>query len=159
MARATADKKLMASLSLGSGSAGPRAGSSGRDASEVLEAAEGVLDEVAFTVAVLVEDDGLLAIGPAGDHRLGAVLAEILAQVVGVVALVAEEVFDAGQGFDQRRGGRDVGDIARREDQAEGAADDIGKRMNFRGFPAAREADRLGLRPPFPPKAERCALM
>ncbi len=114
---------------------------------------------MSFAVAVLFEDDGLLAIGSAGDHRRDTAFAEVPAQVVGVVALVAEEVFGAGQGFEQRWGGLDVGDVAGGEDQAEGATDGVGKGMNFRGFPAAREADRLGLRPPFPPKAERCALM
>ena len=30
--------------------------------------------------------------------------------------------------------------------------------MDFRGFPTAREPNRLRLIPPFPPKAERWAL-
>ena len=40
-----------------------------------------------------------------------------------------------------------------------GPAIRIAQRVNFRGASAARAADRLFVLPPFPPLAERCALI
>ena len=80
------------------------------------------------------------------------------AEVVGVVALVAQHVARALGSLQQRRRDGDVGDVAGRQRQGVGAADRVGEGVDFRGLSAARRADRLAMRPPFPPKAERCAL-
>ena len=111
-----------------------------------------------LAVSLLVVGDFALAVGATGDDRDGAGPAAGPAQVVGVVALVGEDVAGpVGAGEQGRRDG-DIGDVARREDQREGAADDVGEGVDLGGLAAARGADRLRLRPPFPPKAERWAL-
>lgn len=65
------------------------------DAAELLEAAEGVLDEVVSGVALLVIADGAFAVAPAGDDGRGAGIPSQAAQTVGVVAFVAEQVAHA----------------------------------------------------------------
>jgi hypothetical protein len=57
------------------------------DAAEVLEAAEGVLDEVSAAITFLIVADGALAAAPAGDDGNGASVAERAPQPVGIVAL------------------------------------------------------------------------
>ena len=81
------------------------------------------------------------------------------AQGIGVVAFVGQDVAGAAGAGEQLRRDGDVGDVAGSERQREGAADDVGEDVDFGRLTAARGADRLSLRPPFPPKAERCALM
>jgi hypothetical protein len=63
------------------------------DAAEVLEAAEGVLDEVTAAITFLVVADGALAAAPAGDGGNGASVAERAPQLVGIVAFVGPDVF------------------------------------------------------------------
>jgi len=55
----------------------------------------------------------------------------------------------------ERRGDGDIGDVAWRQDQREGPSEDVGKGVDLGGLAAARGADGLRPRPPFPPKAER----
>jgi hypothetical protein len=70
-----------------------------------------------------------------------------------------QDVADAaGAGEEPRRDG-DVGDVSGRERQRQGAADDIGEEVDLGRLAAPRGTDRLRPRAPFPPKAERCALM
>ncbi len=114
---------------------------------------------MAIFIALLVVLDGTFPVGSAGDHRADTLGSEGLSQVVGVVALVGQQMLGAGQVAEETGGGLDVGDVSGRQPKAEGSADRVRKCMDFRGFPAAREADLLRLIPPFPPKAERWALM
>ena len=46
----------------------------GEDAPEVLEASEGILDEMPFLVGLSVEGEGLLAVGSVGHDGAGAAL-------------------------------------------------------------------------------------
>ncbi len=131
----------------------------GGDMAEVLEPAEGVLDAVALPVARFVVDDLALSGDSAGDHRHGPGFAEGAAERVGVVPLVGQHVASAdGPGQERRRDG-DVEDVARRQDQGEGTPDGVGESVDLGCLAAPRGADRLRLRPPFSPNAERCALM
>ncbi len=58
MASAMSDRKLAASLSPGSGFAGPRTSYAGGDTPDILEDAEGVLEELTTTVSLLIIADG-----------------------------------------------------------------------------------------------------
>jgi len=110
---------------------------------------------VSIAVAILVVLDLPLARDPARDDRHGADLTERSAQSVGVVSLVRQDVAgSSGAGQEHGRDG-DVRDVSRCERQCEGATDDVGEEVDFGRLAAARGADRLSFRPPFPPKAER----
>ena len=82
-----------------------------------------------------------------------------MAQAIGVVSLVGDEALDGADCRDQRRRKRDVVGIARREQKDMRAALNVGQGVDFRRSPAARAADGLAKGPPFPPAAERWALM
>lgn len=111
------------------------------------------------SVALLIVADGALSIAPAGDNGAGAVLAQGLAQAVGIIAFVAEEIAHPASTFEQCRRGLHVADISGGQHQRVGTAQHIGQGMDLGCPAAARTADRLRLAPPFPPNAERWALM
>ncbi len=113
---------------------------------------------MAIAVSAPVVGDLLLAGDPSWDHRRGAGLAQRPAQGVGVVSLVGQDVAGAAGAGEELRRDRDVGDVAGRQRQRKGAADDVGEGVDLGRLAAARGADRLNFRPPFPPNAERCAL-
>jgi hypothetical protein len=48
--------------------------------------------------------------------------------------------------------------LAGRHFERDGPAGTVADRMDLCGSATARTADRLRIRPPFPPAAERCAL-
>ena len=79
----------------------------------------------------------------------------MLADGVGVVALVAVEDVAGRKAFEQRRARRAIGDLTAGEHEGDRSAERVGQRMDFRRPPAARSADRLIFLPPFPPAAER----
>lgn len=87
------------------------------DTAEVLETAEGVLDQVAATVPVLVVADGAFAVASTGDDRNGSSVAKRAAQQVGIIALVGEQVSHAGCSLEQGRCGLHVTDVASRQHQ------------------------------------------
>ena len=99
---------------------------SGGDAAEILEAAEGVFDQMTLLVAGFVVSDFAFAIGPARDHRNGSGFAKAFAQGVGVIAFVGDQISQADGPFDQIVGNGDVGHIARCQEQGEGTSQDIG---------------------------------
>jgi hypothetical protein len=114
---------------------------------------------MAVAVAIPVVGDLVLARDPARDDWHGPGLAQCSAKGVGVISLVGQDVASAaGAGQERWRDG-DVGDVAGCESQRDGAADDVGEGVDLGRLAAARGADRLSTRPPFPPKAERWALM
>ena len=61
------------------------------ETAEILEAAEHRLDPPAVAIAPLVEADFALAGAGAGNDHLNALLAQVLAQPVGIVALVGDQ--------------------------------------------------------------------
>jgi len=94
-------------------------------AAQVLEPAEGVLDQVATTVALLVIADDALAVATAWDDGDSAGVTKRAAQPGGIVALVAlcaafasaEQVAHAPGPFEQGRCGLHVADIGSGERQ------------------------------------------
>lgn len=104
--------------------------------------------------------DGNLARRGAGDDRGGATLGEEMAQVVGVIALVAKQFAGRRDGRHQRGGGGDVGDVAVGQEDRVRAALVVAERVDLGGASAARTADRLmagvAFTPLSAPAAERC---
>ena len=114
---------------------------------------------MAQPVGLLVEAQALLAIGLAGNNWLDAAIAELLAQVVAVIGLVTEKLGGAFDTPDQALTNRIVVRLAAAQEDGEKAALSICDCVDLRVAPTARAANRLALRPPFPPPAERCAFM
>ena len=79
--------------------------------------------------------------------------------MVGVVSAVGDEPTDRPGKIEKSSGDSDVVDVARGQQQNARAPLLIGQRVELARPPAARMADGLEERPPFPPAAERCALM
>src|SRR4249919_1584788 len=73
--------------------------------------------------------------------------------------LVGDETLDGASRGEKRRRQRDVIDVSGREQKDTRPAFGIGQGMDFRRPAAARATDRFAEGPPFPPAAERCALM
>lgn len=113
---------------------------------------------MSFFVSGLVVDNGSLSIGPAGDDGNGPGLAQRTSQTVGVISFVSKDVAGVGSAGEQGRSDGDVGDVSWCQDQGEGTSDDVGEGVNLGRLATARRADALRPGPPFPPKAERCAL-
>lgn len=112
-------------------------------------------------VALLVEPDLAPArAGTAGtrNDRGDGVLAQIVSQPFGIIALVGDQATDAAGCFGQHiRSGPFVAGIARCQKEDRQAAHDVDERVNLGGLAAARGTDALRLGP-FPPWTERCAL-
>src|SRR4051794_10024753 len=89
----------------------------------------------------------------------GSLSAEKLTQAVGVVGFVGDEMRDRSSGGNQRRRQRDVIDVAGREQKDTRPAFGVGQGMDFRRASAARATDGFPEGPPFPPAAERWALI
>ena len=119
----------------------------GRDAAEVLDATEGVFDQVAVSVSPRVTGDGALSVAASRNdgHDRDA------AQRIGVISLVGEDVAGSGQICEQNRCGLHVGDIACGQVKSKGSPRNICQSVDFAGLAAARWTDALRFRPPFPP--------
>ena len=99
--------------------------------------------------------DFLFAVGTSGDDGFDAALAEEGAEVVAVIALVGQQLGDAGNKADAGFGLRAIGGVAGCEDKNPGAAEHIDDRVDLAVPPAFGQADRLNFGPPFPPPAQR----
>ncbi len=113
---------------------------------------------MALTIAALVVDDAALSIDAAGDDRNCPGSAQRQPQGIGVVALVAEDMTGLAGAGEEGWGGGYVRDVSSCQRESEGPTDGVGEGVDLGRLAAAREADRLIFRPPFPPKAERWAL-
>lgn len=78
-------------------------------------------------------------------------------EVVRIVAAISDQALEAGRVLDQFAGGLDVGGVAGRQPECDGPPEEVADRVDLGRPAAARDADRLGFRSPFPPCAERCA--
>ena len=129
------------------------------DTPEILEPAETSFDDVSTLVGNLVkamQDDAVRLVWNDGP---GAALDDVGSQGIAVIALVGDERAH-GRGERQHvRGGGDVGVVTGRQMKRMGSAIGVTQRVDFGGAPAARATDVLRLLPPFPPLAERWALI
>jgi len=128
------------------------------DASPVLERAEHALDEGAVPVG-----DGVEGIGPApgcivGNDDAGATRGDAVSQWRGIVALVGDEFLADRRVGKQIGSNGDIRDIAGTEQEGAQPAYSVADGMDLCCAAAARAADCLGRRPPFPPAEARCAL-
>ena len=116
-------------------------------------------DAPAFAVTAPVVADLPLAAALARDDRRDALLPQVGAQPIGIVAFVGGQAADAPGGLGQHRwGGGHVAGVARRQQEDAGAAEHVGERVDLGRLAAAGRADGLRLGPPLPPWAERWAL-
>ena len=121
------------------------------DAPEVFDLQEEPFDEIAFAVECEVARD--LWRGFSGrDDRDGVLFGDGIAERLGIVALVAENVSGRQIG-DQGFGLGDVVDLTWRENESEGIAQGIDDGVYFCSQSATRTTDRASFRPPFLPAA------
>jgi len=80
----------------------------GGNLTEVLEAAEGILDKVAAAVAILVVMDGAFAVAATGDDRNSACITQRAPQLVDIIALISQHVAHAPGALEKRWRGFDV---------------------------------------------------
>ena len=106
-----------------------------------------------------VEAERLLAVRLVGDDGPGAATLQPLPQRRAVIGLVAEKLPGRFGATDEARGGWTIVRLAAAQENGKKAAFSICDCVDLRIAPAARASNRLFLLPPFPPEAERCALM
>ena len=127
------------------------------DTPPVLEATESTFDDISPAVGDGVERFDLLSGWIVGNDRLGAACSEKVAQRVAVVSGIGSADAARRQGVDQWNGNGGVAALSRRYPQRDWTAATIDNSMDFCRSAASRATDCFGIRPPFPPAAERCA--
>ena len=115
------------------------------DASELLEACEETLDQIAGTIEVPIERARCQAIGSGGNHDHGTRGFDRVHEMVGVVALVRHHGL-SWQILDQRRSAIDIGNLSGRKNDAQRIPQGIDSDVQFGGQSAARAADFLTAR-------------
>lgn len=128
------------------------------DASPILEAAEGALDDASLFVDALVVGELHPAVTHGGNDGGGATLVEPITQNVGVIALVGGEMERGWQCSDALLGNGDIRDISRRYDDRPGSAMPVADDVDLGLQAVLGLADTMGQAPPFPPPARRWAL-
>ena len=99
-----------------------------------------------------------LSVGRIGDDRRGAARDEQPPERVAVIGAVGCERCGGGDDADQFGRDRRVAALARGDGEGDETAVTVDQRVQLGRRPAARTAYGVGVRPPFPPAAERCAL-
>ena len=127
----------------------------GRDAAEVLDPAEGALDDVARPVGERIEGMPVHPGDLVRDDGRGAARSQEAAQMIDVIGLVADEAAARRRRGDERRRALDVGDLAAGQEEGVRPAFAVDEGVDLGRAPAARAADRLLALPPFAPEAER----
>jgi len=112
-----------------------------------------------FLVGFFVEAEALPAVGFVGYDGGRATLFQPLAQLVAVIGLIPHQLLCGSGSADETAGERVVVRLATAQEDGKRTAFSICKCVDLRVAPAAARPDRLFLLPPFPPAAERCALM
>ena len=115
---------------------------SGSDSTELLEAIEEALDEMACFVAMSVDGPFGLAVAAWWDVGNSTRCFNVLDQLIAVISLVGGDGcgLDAG---DQGGALRDISHLPAGQDQANGVAQGIDAGVNLGGQPTSRTADRL----------------
>ena len=110
-------------------------------------------------IGLPVEAKGHFSGRGVGNDGLGAPILQPLAQLRAVIGLIAEQPLSRLGPADQACRGWAIVCLATGQQEGKKTAFSICDCVDFRIASAARTADRLVLLPPFPPEAERCALM
>jgi len=119
--------------------------------------AEGSFDAIALLVVAFVPTDRGDAVRAWRDDGTDSAALEIVADEIGVVALVGEQRLGSlFRQFDQDFVRFAVGRLAGREMEAERDAAGVTDTMNLTGEPAPRLAKSLFASPPFAPAADTC---
>src|SRR4249919_160430 len=121
-----------------------------RDAFELLEPAEEVLDQMPPFVHLRVDGERRCAARMLGDDDRGAARVEIGDDGIAVEGLVGDQRVE-GQSLDERRNADRVEALSRQQHKAHEIAERIGERQDFGGHAAFRAANGLALSPPFAP--------
>jgi hypothetical protein len=100
-----------------------------------------------------------LATEGGGNDGLGALLAQGRSEAVGIIGAVGDELRERAGASEHSWCHADIGNVAWAQEQDRGPASRVGQRVDLGVPPTARASDRLPKGPPFPPPAERCALM
>src|SRR6201993_5652222 len=108
---------------------------------------------------MLAEAEGLFPVAAIWNDRLGSALIQFLAQFGAVVCLIAKHPFRRLYSADQARRDRAIMRFTSSQQDGDKAPFSICECVYLRVAPSARAANSLLLFPPFPPAAERCALM
>jgi hypothetical protein len=106
-----------------------------------------------------VEGERQFAVRLVGNDSRCAALLQPVPQRCAVVSLVTKQLLGRLGTTDQTLGGRTIVRLAASQENGKKTAFSIRECVDLRVAPAARAANRLSLLPPFPPEAERCALM
>src|SRR5262245_19660602 len=101
----------------------------------------------------------MLSVGAVWNDRLGSALVQLLSQFVTVISHVTKQMLGWRHSADQSLGERIVVCFTAGEQDSDQASLSICECVNLRVAPSARAANSLLLLPPFPPAAERCALI
>lgn len=129
------------------------------DTPEILEPAEAALDDIAPFVGTFAEAVEGQSVGFVGNDGLGAAIDDFGAKAVAVIAFIANEGRHGRRECQKGRPRGNVCVLSRSEMKCARSAIRVAQRVDFRRPPTARAADRLFMLLPFPPLAERCALI
>ena len=128
-------------------------------APEILEPTEAPLDDVSAFVGAFVEMMQGDAVGFVGNDGPCTTFEDQGAESVAIIAFVGKERVHRWRERQDIWCRGDVGVLAGREMQGVWPTKRIAQSMDFRGASAAGATDCLRAFPPFPPLAERCALI
>ena len=98
-------------------------------------------------------------VGFVWNDGLSTTIKDFGAKAVAVISFVANEGRHGWREFQKGRRCGNICVLAWSEMKCTRSAIGVAQRMDFRGPATARVADRLFMLPPFPPLAERCALI
>jgi hypothetical protein len=98
-------------------------------------------------------------VGFVWNDGLRAAIDDFGAKAVAIVAFVPNEGRHGRREFQKSRPCSNICFLSRSKMKCARFAIGVAQRVDFRGPPTARAADRLFTLPPFPPLAERCALI
>jgi hypothetical protein len=110
-------------------------------------------------VELFVEAKALLAVGAIGDDRCGPLILELFAQFIAVVGCVPKHVVGCFDPANEALCGRIIMRLATGEQNRNQPSLSICECVNLSVAPTSRATNRLFFFPPFPPEAERCALI
>lgn len=114
---------------------------------------------VPFLVGFLVEAERLLPVRLVRDDGFGAAVFQPLTQLGAVVSFIAKKLLRRFRSANETFCDRAIVSLTTGQEEGKKTAFSIRNCVDFRIAPAARASNRLLLLPPFPPDAERCALI